>query len=276
MSIPVSKGGKGSSGPAEVTVTSNKIRVVFIGTKDKPDGQVIDVLREDAPDYMVSGRQLVTLSSDNTKIFNARPIGGSHLAEFIGFASKDAEPPTPRKVDAKAGTSRAGKPYKIPEHLEFTALFRITRGTWKGYQIANNLFYAFLPYEGGITQIKGAGSDKLTQFLEVTGIDFVTDDIPFSENVLVYLEKLLLSRNKQLIISLTQEGWVDSVVEAPSFDEPVEPKQEVKKEEQQSTEQVVAGMVKAGMPGAKEMFAAMAAAKEKTVEELLAELGYDQ
>ena len=219
MAIPVSTGSKGASGLADVTVTSNKVRVIFDG-KD----QVIDVLREDAPDYMVSGRQVVNLSGDNNRIFSAKPIGGSHVCRFIGFWSKEDEPPTPRKIDARTGTSKAGKPYKIPEHLEFTALFEITSKKWNRYQLSQNLFYAFEHYEGDITQIKGAGSQKLTDFLMVAGLDFATDEIPFSENVLPFLEKLLLSRKKNLVISLTPDGWVDTIVEAPDMDE--EPKKE--------------------------------------------------
>lgn len=280
MAIPISKGGKGSSGLAEVTVTSNKIRVVFVD-----GGQVIDVLKEDAPDYIVSGRQQVTLSPDNNKIYNARPCGGSHMAEFIGFASSDANPPTPRRVDARSGISKAGKKYNIDAHLEFTVLFRITRGTWKGYQIANNLFYCFLPYDGDITQISGAGSKKVEEVLEALGIDYTTDSIPFSENILPYLEKLLLSKKQPLIISLTADGWIDTVVEAPDMgEEPmpvsldagiehmhsepetddrgtVEEKKKAK-EDKPDVLKTIQKMVEDGVPGAEEMLKNILAAQE--------------
>ena len=238
------------------------------------------MLREDAPDYMISGRQLVTLSGDNNKIFNARPQGGSHLCQFIGFASRDAEPPTPRKIDAKTGTSKKGQAYKIPEHLEFTALFQILGGQWKGYQLANNVFYAFLPYEGGITQIKGTGSQKLEDFLMVTGLDFATDDIPFSENVLPFLEKLLLSRGKKLIIGLSPDGWVDTIVQAPEGMGEEEPtkatvKIETKAEPQVDVIATMKKMVADGVPGAQAMLDNLLAQQAKTPEQLVAQLGYD-
>ncbi|MBE0573339.1 hypothetical protein IH575_00345 [Candidatus Dojkabacteria bacterium] len=215
MPIPVSLGSKGSTGAAEVTVTSTKIRVNFQGT-----GQQIDVLREDAPDYMISGKQIVSLSGDNNRIFSAKPSGGSYICKFIGFWSKNDEPPTPKKVPARSGVSK-GKSYQIPEHLEFTALFEVQTGKWKRYQLSQNLFYAFSEYDGGITQIKGNGSKKLEEFLQVCGMDFVSDDIPFSENVLPYVEKMLLERGKKVIISVSPDGWVDSIVPAPDEgDEP--------------------------------------------------------
>lgn len=230
MPIPVSLGSKGSTGAAEVTVTSTKIRVVFQGT-----GQTIDVLREDAPDYMISGKQIVSLSGDNNRIFSAKPSGGSYVCKFIGLWSREGEPPTPKKVPAKSGVSK-GKPYQIPEHLEFTALFEIqSPKKWKRYQLSQNLFYAFSEYEGGITQIKGNGSKKLEEFLQVCGMDFVSDDIPFSENVLPYVEKLLLERNHKVIISLNPDGWVDSIVPAPEDGDEPEYVEETKAEEPAST-----------------------------------------
>lgn len=226
MPIPVSTGGKGANGIANVTVTTNKVRVEF----EDNNNQVIEVLRDDAPDYIITGRQIVVLSSDNNKIFSAKPIGGSYMCKFIGFWSREGEPPTPKKVEARTGTSSKGNAYKIPEHLEFTVLFEIvTPKKWSKYQLSMNLFYAFSEYEGGITQIKGAGSQKLVEFLEVAGVDFTTDDIPFSENVLPFIEKMLLNRNKTMVISLNQKGWVDSVVVAPDDEEEELPEPEEKK-----------------------------------------------
>jgi len=264
MPIPASKGSKGSNGVAEVTVTSTKVRVVF-----EESAQVIDVLREDAPDYMVSGRQIVSLSGDNNKIFSAKPLGGSHFCKFIGFWSRDGEPPTPKKVEARSGTSAAGKPYKIPEHLEFTALFEIQKPKrWLRYQLSMNLFYAFSEYEGEITQIKGNGSQKLEETLEVIGLNFTTDNIPFSENVLPFLENLLISRNKTVVISVTPKGWVDSIVSSPDDDDDVdveEVEEEVIEEPKPKVtpKQVVKAATDAGV------------ADPELVNRLLAQLGFD-
>jgi hypothetical protein len=78
--------------------------------------------------------------------------------------------------------------------------------------------------------IKGTGSQKLEEFLLVAGLDFASDEIPFSENVLPYLEKLLLSRGKKLVVSLSPEGWVDTIVEAPDMGEEPEPEKAAKVE----------------------------------------------
>ena len=265
MPIPVVRGGKGANGVAEVTVTSSRVRVEF-----EEGGHVIDVIREDAPDYMISGRQIVVLSGDNNKIFSAKPIGGSYFCKFIGFWSREGEPPVAKKVEARTGTSGAGKPYKIPEHLEFTALFEIqSPKKWKKYQISNNLFYAFLEYEHGITMIKGDGSQKLEDFLQVLGVDFGADDIPFSENVLPYVEKMLLKKDKTVVISLNNKGWVDTIVPAPDDEsEVVEPAEPPAKEEDVKPDPAIEKLLKA---------ARSAEGKDKQeIEALLAKLGFNE
>lgn len=201
--------GKGQVGTADVTVSRDKVRVAF------DEGQIVDILREDAPDYIISGRQNVTLSSDNTHIQSARPAGGSYICKFSHFASREDTPPEPKVVPARSGISKAGKRYSIDEHLEFTAVYQIIRGKFKGYQLIQNLFYAFSEYGDGITQISGNGSRKLEEFLLSNGLNFTSDDIPFSDNVLPYLEKLIISKNKYLIVQISPEGWITTLADAP-------------------------------------------------------------
>lgn len=218
MPVPTKTFGKGRSGIANVSVQGEKVYITF-----EDNGQTISCLLADAPSYIRSGRQAVTLNSNNTEIYGARPIGGSYRCIFAGFAAKEGEPPTIRSVEARSG-SKNGKPWKIPTHLEFTALFDVVSGKWKNYRLVYNLSYNFSRYDpeddaddaSAITMITG---DKLANFLELCGMNFDNDSIPWSENVLVFLEKLLNARKRQVIISLNENGWVKDIGSVPDEDE---------------------------------------------------------
>lgn len=216
MPIPSKTYGKGRSGVANVSISGEKVTVTF-----EDNDQVISCLLADAPSYIRPGRQAITLNSNNTEIYGARPIGGTYRAIFAGFAARENEPPTIREVAAKSGVSKAGKPYKITSHLEFTALFDVVSGKWKGYRLVYNLPYGFTRYDQKdddtpITQVSGT---KLIDFLQILGMDFDADTLPWSENVLPYLEKLLAARKRQLVISLNENGWVKDISEPPDEDD---------------------------------------------------------
>lgn len=213
--IPTRQFSKGRTGVANVVVTTSKIQVTF-----EDNNQTVTILPEDAPPYIKEGRQVITLNSSNTEIFGARPIGGTHRVVFAGFAAREGEPPIIREVEARSGVSKNGRKYFIKEHLEYTALFDVTAGKWKGYRIIYNLPYNFEPYKEGvdsdpITLIYGG---KVSEFLEVCGMDFDKDTIPWSENVLVPIEKLLKARQRPVAISLTDQGWVKDIGAIPVDD----------------------------------------------------------
>ena len=214
--IPTRQFSKGRSGLANVVLSASKAQIEF-----EDNHQIVTVLLEDCPPYLRDGRQFVQLNSNNTEVFGARPLGGTHRAVFVGFASREGEPPIIREVEARSGVSKNGKKYFIKEHLEFTALFDITAGKWKGYRIVYNLPYAFEPYKESvdsepITLIYGG---KVSDFLAICGMDFDKDTLPWSENVLVAIDKLLKARAKPIAISLNEQGWVKDIGEIPMDDE---------------------------------------------------------
>jgi len=222
MPVPTKQGGKGRSGVATVSIVGEKVNVIF-----EDNNQAITVLLADAPDYIKNGRQAITLNTSNTEIYGARPVNGTHRCVFAGFAAKENEPPTIREVAARSGISSANKKYSIKAHLEFTALFDITAGKWKNYRLVYNLTYGFEKYSPptidgsndeawAITLVYG---EKLAEFLSLGGMDFEIDSIPWSDNVLVFIEKLLLSRKRPLAISLNENGWVKSIGEIPVEDD---------------------------------------------------------
>ncbi len=205
MAIQVgSSGTTGIRGVAQVNVMPNgKIRVVFA------DESVYDVLAEDAPKWIVSGKQQVKLGSDGTRIYYCAPERGTVKTRFLHFNKKETDPaPAPYAVQGKSGISREGKPFAIEPHLEFSFALEILEGKYQGYQITGNLWYAFVPYTDELG-ISGKGSKKLAEFLQAFGVDFEKDTLPLSENILPFLEAMLKERAVQVYVSL-KDGYVNS------------------------------------------------------------------
>jgi hypothetical protein len=99
----------------------------------------------------------------------------------------------------------------------FTALLKVVRGNWEGVIIPTMLRYNFTDAgDGESTGIKGTGkySQQLSQFLEFGGIDFDTDTIPLSENVLPWIEKTLTDRSKTFMV-VVNDGYVSAFAPAP-------------------------------------------------------------
>jgi len=222
--IPVRQYSKGRTGIGLVSIRGNKVDIVF-----EDNEQAVSILLEDAPSYIRAGRQAITLNSNNTEIYAARPLGGTHRAIFVGFAGKENEPPTIRNVESKSGTSHAGKKYFIKEHLEFTALFDVVSGKWKNYRLVYNMPYSFEEYvdEASGKSITLVYGEKVTKFLQLCGLDFSTDSIPWSDNVLVFLQKLLLARAKPIAIALNDTGWVKDMSEIPEEEDEEEEKKDL-------------------------------------------------
>lgn len=210
-------GSYGETGIADVTVTPKRIRAIF-----EDSGQSFDILPEDALPYLISGRQVVMLSADNTKIVSARPASGTHFIRFDRFTAKDNEPPSPKAREASRMTAKDGRKWDVPVGLDFTSVFKISRGKWKGYELIQKLPYAFQEFEDtGETQIIGYGSKRCAELLQLCGVRFEVDTIPFSENVLPFLEKVFKLRAKELVAKV-EEGWIKSLYEAPEGEDEVE------------------------------------------------------
>lgn len=221
MPIPIGRE-RGPMGQSKISLTSKgRIKVVF-----EDGSQPRELFKEDNEDIfpllqrLIDAKALnkpvfVKLSLDGTKILSiAPPANASYFAVFAGFTHKKDEPPVPFWVEEKSGT-KGGKSWKIPKHLEFRAMFRIIVGPYKDLTITGNYNYAFKPLDDGTTQLSGAGVNKLIEFLEKTGMNFATDTIPASDNVLPVVEELLLSRMEPINIALNKEGYIESLAPAP-------------------------------------------------------------
>lgn len=212
MPIQVKQGERGPTGKARVSISEKKVKVTFT------DGDVYDLLPEDCPKYLTtygkSGNYGVSLDRDGVKMYAARPIGGTHVGKFFKFGHKEGEPPAPKVVPGGVRTKKDGTRFTVDDTLQFTALFVITSQEYKDFELSMMIPYAFKEFSGE-AGICGKGMKKLEEFLKAVGIDFETDTIPFSDNVLPALEKIIKAKNVSLIFELSPEGYIDKMMKAP-------------------------------------------------------------
>jgi hypothetical protein len=215
---------RGVRGIATVSYDNRKKRLLV----DMDEGRY-DILVEDAPGYLVRILIIqktlalrVSLNSDGTQILSAGPVGGSYFAVFDRFTAREGEVPSPKMIPGGVRNKKGGGTWVAPDQLQFNAVFRVVSGkyaanTEEGCEVVYPVPYAFRPSmdEKDGMQIAGGGSKKLTEFLQVTGLDFVNDTIPVSDNCLPWLEKTLRDREIVVVLSLTDEGYVDTLAPAP-------------------------------------------------------------
>lgn len=203
-------GGDYLQGEATVTLEGGKIVVVF--TEDNK--RYMDVTMEKIPEGLVSGdKYQVRLNSTGTEMYSIRPVKCTAVAVFERFTAKKDEPPQPKVQQGGPRNGSKGTWY-AKDKLIFTALFKIVSKKYRGMEIAYPLDYTFKQWENSTDTVIPTGSknkDKVVTFLETTGWDAATDEIPYSENVLPFLEKLLKARNKQVLLAVNDKGYIDSL-----------------------------------------------------------------
>ena len=125
--------------------------------------------------------------------------------KFSSFTTGEDDIPVPIEKEGKFGS-----------YLACVALLTLG-GEYKGMVQPMFLYYKFAEYEGNLV-VKGTGrsSDMLQSFLEATGV--WDQDIPFSDNVLPTLQKMILVESKAFGITI-KDGWVDSIMELPPQDD---------------------------------------------------------
>jgi len=239
MGIPVIRD-QGLGGTATVRALNNKIIVKM------DDGRQFDIFKEDAPEYYEILARITTennnraesmsvkLNSEGTRLFGVYPPGNrSYVCVFSGFRKgRDEQVPTPRRVEGRSVTSRAGKQIYFEEHLAFYPIFTIQSGKFRGLTLSYELWYAFgLAAEGGgtLTAIRGKGQGNVIDFLQRCGMDFATDEIPWSDNVLPYIERILKERSVPVTVEVNEKGYFHALASLPDGMEAVAPKKSTKK-----------------------------------------------
>jgi hypothetical protein len=204
--------GSGKSGLAEFSVLSDKVRVHL-------DGKTYEIFSEDAPALPPNLKKgFVKMNAEGTVIWSVAPPPGTYFVQLVRFTAKKDMPPTAYMSPEKT-FSKGSKTGVIPAQLMFTAQFDVMAGAYKGLTASMSLAYAFKPFDersaNPVAMIMGNGIKKLENFLALTGMDFMLDDIPWSDNVLPALEKMLVSRKKVASAEVGDKGWINELSAIP-------------------------------------------------------------
>jgi len=162
-----------------------------------------------------------SLTVDEEGLTAVRPWSDNHVGTFIGFTheSEDGDDNgVPRINDIKGGkrerihpVSKKKQTWTEPDRRKFTAVLQITSGDFKDYTMLMGMDYPFVPYKSGLAKMylpRQTWMDKVENFLYLTGYDLDDEDIPWSDNVLEYLEPILLDRaGRHKFLINVETGW---------------------------------------------------------------------
>ncbi len=227
MPIPTrNKSYNGKAGQAEVRVLNDKLKVIFV---EDGDAYMVNKNGWDRP----SGVYGITLNKTNDEIKYVAPPGRNdrYLVKFLEYANRvgktDTNPGVPEaKVKPGGWAQGPNGPFYRDEDIVFHARLVVvggdSDGMYKGLTINYELPYLFRQYPGQmITMLEGGTNarKKVETFLTVTGFDMVKDDIPFSPNVLPWLEARQQAHDAVFEVRLNEKGFVakDGVASIPEY-----------------------------------------------------------
>ena len=219
MAVKIGSGGTSTRMKANVNVAGDIAKLAVL--EGEYSGRTFSIFKEDFPAYMVNaptGDYFLRMNADITQMYSATPaIVQSYFMVLDSFQHQDDAPPTPW-VDkgGKTITMKDGKTFVTKDRLMFTVNLRIVAAEYTGFLISHLVPYAFQVDEGSEeTMIAGTGRNKCEEFLGLVGLDFLNDTIPFSDNVLPFLEPLLVGRKVVLIAEVNDKGYIASITRPP-------------------------------------------------------------
>ena len=201
----------GKRGEAEVRVLRDSVKVVFAD-----DGFAPEFSKEDVMCPVIAGRGLfVQLSPDEQKIQAIRPYKGTFYFRLVDFAHKEGEAPTFRQEKSRqvTFTNDEGKQqtFTVDARLAWTALLEIVDDK----EFEGVIFPFTVPYVIDRDNITGnaiiagdpSNAKKMRNFMEMFGIDFEDDAIPYASNILPMLLEILLDRG-EFVSAQVERGWI--------------------------------------------------------------------
>ena len=203
----------GPSGLAEVKVLSKVVRIEFA------DGDIYEIPLDGWDKARGSGKYVVTLNKGCDKAVGVKPPAGTYLVKFNKFANRIDEIPQTRIQKGRNVVTDTGKKFTIPDKLVFDALLSVVNhDKYEDLNILLILPYGFEPEPGTpntIISVSGKRDlENIEKFLRFAGYDF-NKDMPYSPNVLPFLEEDLRRQGKIFMVTIGEKGFIDTMAEVP-------------------------------------------------------------
>jgi len=212
----ITKSSFGPNGLAEVRVLANKIKVIF------EDGDIYELPLEAWDTARKPGNYYIGLNKDRTDIaFLNPPPGRTWTTRFREFKREGAEIPMPYVEPGGMRQKKDGGTFYAESELRAKALLSILEpdGKYDGLTLTVIIPYIFdqSPNNPSATIMYGKKGQiaRAERLLRLAGFDFATDQIPYSPNVLPFLETMLKERDRVFTATTNDKGFVTELGELP-------------------------------------------------------------
>lgn len=200
----------GPSGPATVRLLKQVVRVEY------DDGDVYDLPLAEWDKKYPQGKYFVGINRERTKITFISPPPDTYLVTFKEMKHSEKELPMPY-VERGGPRNFGDKKWIAEDELRFRVVLSVYTGPCEGLEITYWLPYIFANDGKGECLLNGRKGQlkRMEDFLRAVGFDTLNDSIPYSDNVLPALEKIILRKADVFSVTLGDKGFVDSIVRVP-------------------------------------------------------------
>lgn len=205
----------GPSGNGKVTIGNKVIRISL-------DGEVYELPLDEWEKGRPAGEYNITLGKNFDKIISVRPPApGTHIVRFVEFGNRTNEIPEPKVQRGGPRKSQNGGSYIAPDKLVFSCILEVCDGSqYDGLRMIDTHTYGFEPVPGTPdTMIMMEGKrdlERFETFMRVQGFNLADMVIPYSSNVLPWLENYMQASAKPFMITTNEKGFVDTRSAVPA------------------------------------------------------------
>lgn len=201
----------GPQGSADVRILKTLVKVIF------DDGDLYELPLDGWPKERPAGKYNVTLSKERDKVMFINAPAGMYLGRYKGMPKpQGGEHPEPYIERGGPRKNKDGGSWYAADEMRFKIHVEILDEDphTGGLTVSKSLPYLFEQAPGlpnAIIVGKKGQLARLNEGLKILGYDSMTDtDIPYSPNVLPWLDRWFMEHRKVFQMTLNEKGFIDS------------------------------------------------------------------